>query len=75
MIDPEPSSLVGAVVAFFMLGIVCGICGFIIYSDPATMRNMYREQLWKEAVEAGVAEKLETSNGPGYRWKESGNEQ
>lgn len=73
--DSESSSLLGAVVAFFMLGVVCGICGFSIYSDPATMRNMYREQMWQEAVEAGVAEKLETSNGPGYRWKGSGNEQ
>jgi len=72
--DSEPSSLFGAVVAFFMLGVVCGICGFIIYSDPATMRNMYREQMWQEAVEAGVAEKLETSQGPGYRWKVSVNE-
>ena len=67
--DPEPSSLLGTIVAFFALGAICGACGVHIYSDPMSMRNMYREQMWQEAVANGVAEKLETSQGAGYRWK------
>lgn len=67
---PDVARSLGALTIIFLFGAAFGMTVIMIWSDPMTMRNMYREQLWKEAVEAGVAEKLETSQGPGYRWKE-----
>lgn len=74
MHDSDVASGLGAISAIFMTGVVVGTCGTMIYSDPMTMRNMYRAQLWEEAVAAGVAERLETEQGPGYKWKENSNE-
>lgn len=70
MYIPDVARSLGALTVIFFFGAAFGVCAIIVYSDPATMRNMYREQMWQEAVDAGVAEKLETSQGPGYRWKE-----
>ena len=72
MDDPEPSSLIGVVLVFFVFGAICGGCTVSIYSDPMTMRNMYRTQLWEEAVNRGFAERVEWPDGLGeFRWKES----
>jgi len=59
--------------AFLLCIAVSGAVGFMagdLSNRPDKMIQAGRQQLWREAVEAGHAIEVETTNGSGYAWKE-----